>query len=687
MKLSAKELFSDISAQNTAWRELAQKCQDYYDHLQITEERKKDLEACERLDLVENLIQPTVNVALGHEERHRVSWKVMENDDDSAEVALALDQELYDVMELAMANRVCSDVYKDQIIKGFGSVWVERNPDPFGKTPYLVTQSELSETFWDMRSRRPDWSDCRWIARRKFMDVDEASALLPGEKKLIKAVMGEWSDSFQIGEEEAAQEWHNTRYKEWQSIASVGRSLEQVFDNSSRRKRVAVYEVYYRVPKTVEALVIHNNGLKEELDKKNFKQLLAIATGMAQVETPDNAVTTQIRKKIFLGPHEVSDEPSPHPHNYFPAVPFFAYVEGGQNVPYGIVRGMLDPQDAYNEVGFNLLHIIEHKRIFMEEDAISEQYPLKASDLVEEINRKDGFVVLKKNGGLQKIKIEQDWPQFQALLGQQDRYEQRIQTNSGFSPAYAGNVGRNQSGVAIDAAVDLGAVSMAEVNGNHGLGRKLLGELMLAHVVHDMGDKPRTVSLRKKGVGSSTGKSITLNAQNNEGRASNVVAMARYQVAMGDVATSPGYQQRTHQQLGNILPVVAADPRMGPIVLEQWLETSSLPGRHEALERYRKVTGYTDDPDKQAEMEQQAAAAQQQAQALEKSKTETELAEKQASAEMKSAQAGKYQADAAQTIVEIEIMKKRAAIEEEKARRVALMDQRRGDAAQLLEAV
>ena len=78
--LKFSDLVSDISSQDTEWRDTAQKCAEYYDHRQLTQARSDRLRECERLDVIGNIIQPTINSVLGHEEQRRVDWMIVADD-------------------------------------------------------------------------------------------------------------------------------------------------------------------------------------------------------------------------------------------------------------------------------------------------------------------------------------------------------------------------------------------------------------------------------------------------------------------------------------------------------------------------------------------------------------------------------------------------------------------------------
>ena len=656
-RLSFSELVSDISSQDVAWRQLARKCADYYDHLQLTDKRLQDLKACERLDVVGNLIQPTINSVLGHEEQRRVDWMIVADDMDSEEVAEGLNQRLNEVMRLTEANRHCSEAYKHQIIKGIGWLHVSRNPDPFDASAYKIERIPTDEIYWDMRSKDAGKRDCRWMARRKFMDVDEVKTLFPGHGDLTDACANGWTGTFSIGDDYANTD---LRMAEWVSSSS---HQEHLLLSSGRRKQVAVYEVYYREWVTAKILTF-DDGRMVEYQEGSSEQLLALLTGAAKGEKRQ---VQKMRRKYFIGPHEISDDASPHPHNHFPFVCFEGYMEDTANVPYGLVRGMLDPQDAYNEAGFEIMHILDHIRVIKEEDSLVDG--MRDSDLVDELRRRDG-VVTARNGKSGTIRVEKDWAELQALNGLQDKYGQQIRDYSGVYSSYSGRDAGQKSGVAISNMAELGATTLSEINANYEYGRKKLAELVLAYIVHDIADKETPINIRDGDAGQVKKRVVLNGREQGDGQTSNVVSLARTQVALADVHSSQGYRQHVNSRVMEMFQVTAQNPEMQAFLLELAVETSELPNRAEILEKWRKKMGISedvDDPEKQAQEQQAAQQAAETRMKMEMDAANAKIAEDNASAQLDIARAAKIMFDIEQAQDQAEFLKRKARIDAELA--------------------
>jgi apolipoprotein N-acyltransferase len=70
-----------------------------------------------------------------------------------------------------------------------------------------------------------------------------------------------------------------------------------------------------------------------------------------------------------------------------------------------------------------------------------------------------------------------------------------IQDAAGVWNAFLGKESGAKSGIAIDSLVEQGTTTLAEINDNYRVARQLVGELLLAHIVDDIGDKRREVKV------------------------------------------------------------------------------------------------------------------------------------------------------------------------------------------------
>lgn len=678
MKFDFTAMLSDIEAQDKEWRLTAEKCAEYYDHRQLTDKRLKDLESCERLPVIGNLIQPAINSVLGHEESTRRDFRVVADDVEGDLIAEALNQRVNEETRLSNVNRYCSDAYKGMLIKGLDWLFVDKNPDPFGKH-FLIERVPMSEVYYDMRGIDPEFGDWRWIARRKFMDVDQAKSYFPDQKKLIDTLKtASASGYFMIGDEVSADD-AVLRTNEWTSAANINR--EHIYHQESNRLRIAIYEVYYRVYEQVLVYRFADGVVMDEAKaKRAFSARDLSAMSKLGLVTKTEEVTAKIRRKWFIGPHEIDDEPSPHPHNYFPFVPFMGYREDKLNVPYGLVRGMVDAQDKYNEAEWEIQRIIESLQIFYDPKALADP-KMTASDLVHELNRKDGVIPVSD---LNRIRVERDLTRLQEMHQRQDKARDEIRLYSGIYESYSGIDQKGQSGRAINSLAALGATTLAEINANYELARAQVGNLILAYLIEEIGDKPTDVVVRDP-ITQKPKRTISLNKEDEQG-ISNRIVFANYRVALTEASASPSNQQQAYTDFVDMFKVTGGNPVMQTIILEGVIKNSSIVNKHELLEKFEKLSGLNTEtsPEQQAALQEQQMNQQQMAMQIEQAKVQAEIEGKQAAAAREAAHSRLYEAQAALEIVKVEQLKQEMALKESGAKNTLVQSQRRNMATEQL---
>ena len=657
-----KQLLSDISSQ-PKWRKTgsdngysAQKAVDYYDGYQIHPSVREAMRKLGMPDIVENLIKRPVNAMLGHEARNRRDWVVKPDDDESSEVAEGLNLKLNEALRLCEVGSVCSEAYASQIKTGVGWVHIRRNDDPFGQ-PYKAEFVHRDEIYYDMRSRRADLDDCRWLARRRFMDSDEAMAILPSKfHDLVRMLENGWQDPsrWEVADNYAEVE---TRLGEWNGLASG--NLDALLD--SQRKRVALYEVYYREFVKM-AVMTFADGRTEEFSSVDQRQLLAVMAGEATVKM---ATVRRMRRCWYLGPHFLTDEVSPYPHRNFPYVAFFGYREDGLNVPYGVIRDMMDSQDAYNNCVLRIHHLMAQVQI-IKDDQVSD---MSDADLRHEAARKDGVITLKSGKRFEIVRHFQEIYKLQEIA---QGHKAMIQEISGVMDAYTGKGSNQQSGVALQSLAELTAVSLADINDNYEYGRKKVAELMLAYIVHDMGDSESVVDVPDD-LGQAA-KTIRLNAREG-GRITNAVTLARYQVTLDAVNTTAGYRQQLFTRFMEMF--VSAPDDMKFDMYPHLIEMSDMPRRREMLKEVYQRRGISQDPEQQAAAQQQAQEQQAAAAGMEQQARDTEI-------KFKLSQIDLNQAKAAELLASIEKIQAETQICESEAKAKMVNQQRRQYAAQQL---
>ncbi len=612
------------------WRREADKCCDYYDNNQLSAEALDLREQLGLGELTTNLIAPTVNAVLGMEAKTRTDWQVGADDDKYGDVAEALSAKMHEVERETQADRATSDAYAALIKAGFGAVEVSRESNPF-RYPYRVAYIHRSELFWDWHCRRPDWSDARYVVRKKQFDADHIAAFFPRHKEVIQSA-GHWPD------------WAHRLTFDARMSADLMHSIDQGLRTSwddlewrdTTRNRVTCFEVWYRV--WVRGLVLKLPGGRViEFNARNPYHRAVVAAGAVQ---PQISVFDRIRCAFYIGPIRVQDIATNK--RRFPYIPFFGYREDLTGVPYGLIRSMLSPQDEINARAAKMMWLLNARRVKVDSDAVDPQYNT-ISDVSRELGQADAFVVMNqnrvnKNGGIQVDEnMQLSDQQFRIM---QER-KQAIQEAAGVYAALMGQQSNASSGLAIQSLVEQGVTTLAEINDNYRLARRGVGEALLELIKEDMIHQTEVL------VDNGTAKRRIIvniprqNPETGQQYKENDVQTAPVKVALSDVPSTATYRQQQFGQFAEILK--SMPPEYQALLVPFALEMSDFSRRKEMAEFLRKQLGIVADPNSPEAQQAEQATQQAQAQAaqLEQAKAQAEIAERQARARKLEAEAAK----------------------------------------------
>jgi hypothetical protein len=369
-----------------------------------------------------------------------------------------------------------------------------------------------------------------------------------------------------------------------------------------QRMRICLYEIWYR--KWVRGYVMTlPNGTTMEADFDNPRHNEAIVSGIATIK---QATFQKVRLAWYTGPHFLYDVPSPYKHGHFPYVPFFGYREDLTNVPYGLIRAMISPQQEINARKSKMLWSLNSRRVVADSDAV-----LDHSRTMQEVARPDAYVILNANrkpNSTFRVEPGADLAaqQFQVM----QEAKQEISEASGIHKSMQGQQSGATSGLAINSLVEQGLNTLAEINDNFRYSRRLVGEMLFELVKQNLmqgpvkvkigeGKQQKVIVLNAKVQDLKTGEMVTIND----------VAKVKAKVVLDDVPSTPTYRMQQLQMLTEITK--SLPPQLQGFVIDFVIEATDLPSRHELADRLRAAVGIQDPEQQQAQ-----AKAQQQAQAM-----------------------------------------------------------------------
>ena len=153
--------------------------EDYYDHLQWRPEDASVLMSRGQAPVVFNEARQTIDWIAGTEKRMRKDYKILPrepNDEQGAEIKTKVIKYTDDVNETQWHR---SKAFKQAACAGLS--WLEEglNPDPEKEVIYSGME-DWRNVYRDSHSRSVDYNeDARYLFRRKVLDLDYATMLLP----------------------------------------------------------------------------------------------------------------------------------------------------------------------------------------------------------------------------------------------------------------------------------------------------------------------------------------------------------------------------------------------------------------------------------------------------------------------------------------------------------------------------
>ena len=589
----------DEAIDQPPWRRQADIEADYVDGNQLDSTLLMRLKAIGIPPAKENVIGPAIAAVCGYEAKTRTDWRVTPNGDPGGqEVADALNFRLNQAERHSKADQAMSEAFRPQASVGLGWVEVARSSDPFdyGKRCRYVSRNEI---FWDMRAREKDLSDARWLMRERFVHKAQAMASFPSFRDVIEqadAAGGLGGYGGHVMEGGVSTGLH--------SAADVNRAWtarEQAWYRKESDE-VCLVELWYR--RWVSALVLKlKNGRTVEFDEVNPSHQAAVMSGMGKLE---RATIKRVRRSYWVGPHCLYDGATPYPHHHFPYVPFWGYREDMTGVPFGLVRDMIFPQDNLNSTMAKLRWGMASQRVERTDGAVN----MSDEQLRRMVARPDADIKLNaehfRNNPNARFEVKRDFQlnaQHFQLMGDSRAAISRV---SPITPAFMGQAATATSGVQEQTQVEQSQVSVADIMDNFKDSRAMVGELLMALEIEDIGKEETTIVI--EGDVLNEPRTVVLNRPEVDPDTqipylSNDVLRTRLKVALEDVPTSSGFRA---QQLNSLSESVkSAPPEVQQVLMPFMVDLMDLPRKKEVVKAIRDAKGQADPEAIRAQVKQE----------------------------------------------------------------------------------
>lgn len=598
---------------------------DFYDHIQWTDEELAVLANRGQAPIVFNLTQTTINWVLGVQRRAEQDYRILPRKKAGAAAAENKTELFKHVSDENRSGFEEAAAFAQAVKVGMG--WLECGAGhPEDGTKVYDRMEDWRSMLWDSTSRRYDLLDARYIFRSKWLDVDVAATLWRDRQGIIMQASHQSTQGL-LDFDDLGDDAMDSQEVSHFDVAS-GRSFAGRY--GSKRDRVRVVEAWFKMP-VPDALVMKGGQFAGELfDEWSPGHWSEINQGIASVAVRPREVT---HVALMTDAGLLDLRPSPYRHNRYPFTPIWGYRRARDGMPYGMIRGIRDIQRDLNKRASKALHHLSTVRVTVQTGAVDDVEILR-----DEAARPDGVIEYKE--GMPAPMIEAQTNIAAGHVDLMDRDAQMIQSVGGVTDENLGRRTNATSGIAIQRRQDQGALATSVFFENLRQSRQIHGEkkMVLIETYYDQEDEFRITDSR----GNVDFKPI------NNGAPENAIAEFKADFVITDSDWRASARQAQAEGLLELAGKLAATaPQLVVGILDLVIEAMDVPKRDEIVQRLRKLTGVEDpDADPNNPSPETLAAREQAAKeaALAERGVMAQLAEQEAKARAANANAAKAEA-------------------------------------------
>lgn len=562
---------------------------DYYDGLQWTEEDARTVEERGQAPLVYNETKVSIDWILGAEKRNRVDWRVLPREESDVEGATIRSKLL---KYLSDANRIPfmrSQAFAEAAISGLS--WLEDSLSMDATDDVLYSGAESwRNVLHDSYHKRPDGKDMRYLFRWRYIDLDIAQKLWPQHADALeRAAQG----ADQLTADADDELWYlganirdpqSGRSSATRHLSMTGSSVE------SDRRRVKVYEAWYREPE--EAKVLHGGAYHGDI----YQEGLAGHENALQSGACDaiSAIVLRARVAYMTDSELLEDCETPFAHNQFPLTPLYCFRRGRDGMPYGHIRNMRDPQMDLNKRMSKSLFLLSVNQLIVEEGTFStEKGGYTLQDAIANVANPQGVFVLKH--GQAKFEIRRDYAEIQQQLEAVGLDRMFLQSASGVTDELLGRTTNARSGVAITARQEQGSLTTAGIFDNYRLAIAVSGQKALSNI-EKFYSMPKVVRLTEYQVGEQMPKLewVKINQPELQPDGSvrfvNDITQSHADFIVDEQDYRATMRQAMFDQLIEMLKVIApVAPQIAVGLLDIVVDANDFPGKEQFIQRIREL--------------------------------------------------------------------------------------------------
>jgi hypothetical protein len=434
---------------------LAERDLRYYLGDQWDEKEKQALFQEGRNQFVFNRIRRNVNLLTGYQRKNRLSSVVVPVENSDQITADQLSQLLLYTFQAGDGYQTISDCFAGAVKTGFNlcTLWMDYRDDPingdirFSREPY-------SGFITDPYFTRLDFSDCGYVIRRKYLNVDQVASLLPKQEKDVRKL-------FELG-------WSRDDKFTWLPYQrQPGGQVMMAFDEYTLQKW-----------KNVDMIVDMETGENTEWEgpKDRLKEFLALYPNLQIVKRPKR----YIEQHVIVNGQLMNTIHNPFGLDEYPFVPFVGQFDSESDLwelkMQSLVRCQVDPQREMNRRISQMTDIVDsqiNSGWIADEDSVINPRSLFQSSQGRVIWRKNSA----KPGAIEKIPPAQVPP---SLFQLQELFAQNMMEILGVNDAAFG-VSENpqESGVLMQMRQSAAVVNLQDVFDNLRYSQKMISKKIL----------------------------------------------------------------------------------------------------------------------------------------------------------------------------------------------------------------
>jgi hypothetical protein len=621
--------------------------EDYYDSIQYEPEDLHIFEERNQAPLIYNIVKSTINWILGTELKLRVDYRILPRTKAGAIEAKTKTKVFKYVEDTSQAIYARTRAFEECIKAGLG--WLEVGVRSNNEEAPLFIRSERWRNMWfDHLGLEPNGADWRYEFREKWIDLDIAQAMFPERKDDLK-VLAEGVNSLYPYLPDDVVVTDNA--SEFDLESDLDSLFGGPFDGA--RERVKLIECWYRMPAQVQLLKMRDEqtpygALDGTIYRKGQPDHDYLVKGN-YFSTFDAMVLT-VRCAIWGGATYLQDILTPYNHNRFPFIPLFCYRRKRDNMPYGVIRDLRDPQSSFNKQKSRTIFILASNQMMYEKGAFDN--PEKAHD---EMQRPDGMIEYNKGAKVEPVK---QLPLAEAHIKMAQADQEFIEnTAAGITRENLGKTEKDLSGKAIGKLQEQGAVVQGVFFDNYYFAFQCMGEI-LGVDIEQFFDKEQEILVTGD---QSKDEFVKINEMTEEGELRNSITRekARFIVAKQDYRES--IRMAMAQAFGDLVQNLSKTmPEVALALLDIAVEYMGdvLPNSDEAIARIRKINKqHAPEDEMTPEEKDQLAKAKEQDQAQQQALEQIQQAMAQAKVAIEQSKATKQEAETMKAHVEAQMKK------------------------------